>query len=111
MSKEQKTSLESQQQDSISETEQNKENYLNKEIVSREKIEDSPFELVKWENKWFIAMGKQKLTPEFDTDVEALQAMETWDFKTTVMIVIAESINRYNELMKQDLSEVNGIKN
>ena len=92
MSQELKTSLELQQQDSTLETEQNKESFSSEEMVQYKKIPNSPFEIIKHEKGYFVAMGKQRLTPDLETEEEVYKLMDTWDFKSMVIIVICESI-------------------
>lgn len=43
----------------------------NTQLVERIEVEDSPFTILKWENKYYLCLGKYRLTEALNTEIEA----------------------------------------
>jgi len=51
---------------------QDKQESTSNELLEKVPIEDTPFTAIRFENKWFLTMGKYRLTEPVDT-LEAVQ--------------------------------------
>ena len=69
----------------------------NHEIIEREEIENTPFELVKQNNEWFIGWGMFKLTPTFHNKYDAKTYMreQSWHFAISLTAAMIEMHNMH----------------
>jgi len=67
----------------------------NTELIEREKIEGTPFTLIKQEEKWFITMGDHRITEPTKHKNEQYNKLEKekWLIITNVIIIILEKMN------------------
>lgn len=77
-------------------------NLKSSELIHTEQIEDSALHYVKIQpenepEKWFIALGKKRLTEYFFTKDKAEQALTTWRFKIDLMVAIAQDTIEYGQ--------------
>lgn len=74
--------------------------YKPEQITEIKAIEDSPFTAVKVMDKWFLSLGKYRLTGMLDSEEEVKdEAFNTsWDRLLSVMqIMITENLNKLNK--------------
>lgn len=81
---------------------QTKEDCLNEELIQREDIKDSPFQIITVDNKSFGVMGKYRLTEEKETKDEIRKDLEsiTWN-RIIQVIMILDQINGDKKNNKQ----------
>lgn len=77
-------------------------NLKSSELIHTEQIEDSALHYVKIQpeneqEKWFIALGKKRLTEYFTTRDEAEYALTTWRFKIDLMVAVTQDTIEYGE--------------
>jgi hypothetical protein len=78
----------------------------NKQLIEREKIEGTPFTLIKQNEQYFLVMGDHRLTePTKNRETTMIKLEnEKWLLMTQVVICILESMNKQAEIL-------NNIKN
>lgn len=66
----------------------------NSTLNEREKIEDTPFWVVKQEEKWFITLGEYRVSQIKESKDEALKTLEEnkWDLVIHMVIIISEKL-------------------
>lgn len=72
-------------------------------IIEREKVEGTPFELIKVDEKgWFLAMGKHRFTEPVENKEEILKSLEgvPWDYVMNVIMVVVEYVLMAKENVK-----------
>lgn len=77
---------------------------MNEELVTATPVEDTPFHIIKTGDKYFLALGKYRLTELFDSfgDVETEVINSTWELLFKVIsVAVTESINQERILQKQ----------
>lgn len=69
----------------------------------REEIEETPFAIIKKENKYWAIMGDHRVTEEKQTREEVIEIIENkeWRFLTTVIAVIVDKILTHKEVEKR----------
>lgn len=80
-----------------------RENYST-ELVKREEVENSPFEIITIKNKGsFLALGKFRLSPTFEEskDVRNYLLNNVWEIVLDLCIVVAESHSKMEKEDKQ----------
>ncbi len=68
----------------------------NYEMVKRQRVEGSPFELITIEDEGsFIALGNKRLTEVYEKKLQALDAIneKSWNNIIRVMVVVMDNIN------------------
>jgi len=77
-------------------------------------VEDTPFHIVKMDEKYFLALGKYRLTQLFDKfeDVETEVVNSSWELLFRVIsVVVTESIIQERMMMKpQDPNQIDIFK-
>lgn len=76
----------------------------NTELVEQTPVQDTPFHIVRMDKKYFLALGKYRLTELFDdyAAVEAEVINSTWDLLFRVIsVAVTESINQERMLASQ----------
>lgn len=66
----------------------------NEELVKIVDIEETPFKAVKADGKWFLSMGKYRLTEPLETEQECREAATDaswWRILTLMQVMIRES--------------------
>lgn len=68
---------------------------LNSELVKREEIKDSPFLVIEVEGKAFGAFGIYRITDEYKTKEEVIEALKpmTWNRIIQIVSIINEMLN------------------
>lgn len=70
-------------------------NELNSEqIIEREEVEDTPFMIVKQDEKWFVTLGKYRLTSALDSKEKAREEANKKGW-TQIMQVVGIMIEEY----------------
>lgn len=79
----------------------------NKELTTVEKIEDSPFNIVKIDDKYFLALGKYRLTEPLDDRKSVLADVDnvSWHRILSVMNIVAMEV--YDEQNKRAVEGLN----
>lgn len=86
---------------------ENKNTY-NKELVSRKKIPNTPFEIIGNEERgYFLAFGKYKLTPDIKTEEDVIMYLEETSWYIIVNI-IAIMLNKYEKEVGNDKMTAEG---
>lgn len=69
-------------------------NYGNEEIINRKQLEGTPFQLITQQGKTFVVIGINKITPDFDTEQEAMNYIDEnhWNITGTIVTIIVEAI-------------------
>lgn len=64
----------------------------NTQLVEREHVDGTPFTAVKQNEKWFLTLGKYKVSSDFQELEELKKWMETdrWELLTTFCSIIAQ---------------------
>lgn len=86
------------------------------EMLNVEKVPETPFTIVSYDDKYFVALGKYKMSDVFRTKEEALENVKdaSWD---RIMQVIAVTIEEYDrrrstkdlqaDMTEQEMSQLN----
>lgn len=80
----------------VNQQETTTDNKLNSsKLIEREQLEGTPFTLIKQEGKYFITIGNYQLTPQSDTEEEAINYIQfnQWNIITALIDIM---INHYN---------------
>lgn len=104
MTNEQKTSDTAETHGTANETDKQKSN--SKELIEKIEIEKTPFTAIRQDDKWFLTMGRYRLTQPLDSKEEALAAgvdESWWRIMQIIKIMITEHENEKGK-------EVNGTK-
>lgn len=91
---------------SKSNTGTNVEQKDNSNYFERKEINNTPFTLIKNEEQYSIVLGNHRLSDIHTSEKEAMQYMETWNFKTNVIAAMIEITLTLKEEVKQ-LTEEN----
>lgn len=70
------------------------------ELVKKEKIEGTPFDLITYEDKGvFVAIGKLKLTPFLESKEQATEYLEKhkWEFTLDLILAMIEAVIQIKE--------------
>lgn len=75
----------------------------NEELIKIIEIEDSPFQIVKTEDKYFLAMGKYRLSEMFDTEKEAREDVKdlSWFRLLSVMHAVASEVIEHDKAVEK----------
>ena len=61
------------------------------ELIEAHKVEDTPFTIIKYGEKWFLTMGKYRLTePGTKKEAEAEVHNTSWNRIMQIMMIVAE---------------------
>lgn len=84
---------------------QNKENST---LYDVEKLGNTPFALIKQENKYFLVLGNNRVTEKYETREEAIEQLEVskWDLILHLAIVVTERILETREQEKEVLEKL-----
>lgn len=66
-------------------------------LIEREQLDGTPFNLIKQENKYFITIGNYQLTPQYNTEEEAIQDIQynQWNIIITLIdLLITHNNNK-----------------
>lgn len=82
-------SLKSQQQGDVNQSSLP----LQEQLIEREEIENTPFQLITREKESFIALGKYRVSNYYNSKEEALGALTTefWEIQMTVIGIIIDN--------------------
>lgn len=71
----------------------------NSTLTEREKIENTPFYLIKQNDLWFIAMGNNMITEPVESKTIALDKLKTekWDIIFHMCAIISDKMREYKE--------------
>ena len=66
----------------------------NEQLVTHEKLEGTPFTIVKQENKWLLVIGNTRMIEDKNSREEILETLdqEHWTITMRVTIMIAQKI-------------------
>lgn len=66
----------------------------NEPLWTATKVPNTPFTMVEHEDKFFVTMGKYKLSDDYENLEEAMRLVDefNWDFILRVLMVVAEDI-------------------
>jgi len=70
------------------------------QLVETIKVEDTPFQILKWDEKYYLTLGKYRLTEALDTEEQAREEVNnvSWFRLLQVMhIVVKEEINEHRQ--------------
>lgn len=75
----------------------------NKELIQQTPVEDTPFTMVKYEDKYFLTMGKYRLTEPMENESEVRKHLSTHKWEITlqlidIMITMKEESKREQEV-------------
>lgn len=75
-------------------------------LIEHEELDNTPFQIIKKDNKYFIGTGNLKLTKNHDTKEEAIWELETdkWKIILSLIIYIGTKINE-DERLAQKIKE------
>ncbi len=86
-------------QNSANDSNEHKE--ASSELFQKEKLENSPIQVVRTGNKWFAGLGIQKISPDFDTKEELMKHTESWEFMVSLITAaILTILERKDEILK-----------
>ena len=70
---------------------------ISKNETAYERVEGTPFALIKEQNGWFIAIGRYKASDLYLTKEQAKKDIKQkdWDLLLNVMFVVADMINEH----------------
>ena len=75
-------------------------NSPSKELISRNQIEGTPFELIEFEGRAFVALGTYRVTPEFETPEQAMEEFNEpknfWNLLLTVITSVQDAYHKHN---------------
>lgn len=89
-----KSSTTANQQETITE-----HNTNSSKLIEREQLEGTPFNLIKQEEKYFITIGNYQLTPQYDTEQEAIDDIQfnQWN----IIVTLIDILITHNNTKKQ----------
>lgn len=63
-------------------------------LIKNEAVEGTPFRIIGTEGKWFLAMGRQKVTHDYETEEEAIEALwrDQWFIMMRMTSIIVENM-------------------
>lgn len=75
-----------------------------------EKIPNTPFTLIRQENKWFITMGNYRITEPTKTKAEQLKKLETekWNLIMHITIITQEKTQELQKIAKEQILSTKG---
>lgn len=70
------------------------EEEVHENLILREKIENSPFEIISFEKKHFIGLGNYRISEETTDKASLVKSIEDkdWDLLFNMMSVVADTI-------------------
>lgn len=77
-----------------------KKDPTNNELLEQKQVEDTPFTAVRVQDKWFLTMGKYRLTEQLNTYEECVDASKDaswWRIMQIINIMIKEHDNEKNK--------------
>lgn len=77
----------------------NSTDYSN-ELINREPIEGTPFQLIKLENGFFLTMGNYRITEIYNTKEETLELINTQKLNWYTLLTIINTMIEYNKKIK-----------
>ncbi len=80
-----------------------KENYSSKELVKRQKVENSPFEIITINGESFGTMGEYRLTEKGNSIEEVKKELEeiTWNRIIQIVMILEEIREKVNKTNKK----------
>lgn len=72
-------------------------NLEQEKLIDVKEIPDTPFVVVKADKKYFIGMGNERITKEFDSEEEAIESLEhpEWQTLISVMVIVFNSLKGF----------------
>ena len=75
-------------------TEENQNNSnSNSELIKRHELDRAPWVIVEHEKGFFVAIGQQKLSEDFNTLTEAIEHTKTGEFTMQLIITLASAVH------------------
>lgn len=94
-------------------TEQEPNSDSSKEMVEKIQVPETPFTMVRFEDKWFLTMGKYRLTEPADTkeEIEAQIENTSWNRIIQIILIIIKDHDEEKQLKLEATQALNAHNN